>query len=341
MRSPVSVIETVETLTPKLMAELNVPGVSIAGISRCRVAWHREFGVREAGTPGRVRPDTVFEACSMSKTPFAYVVLKLVEEKTLELDRPLLEYLGKPYIPDEPLHRSITARMVLTHTTGLPNWREGGWEKNGPLPVLFEPGTEFCYSGEGFLFLQRAVEHLTGESLERLMRARLFDPLSMKASSYVWQKRFERLAARGHDAGGKPTEKRPHFGAANAAYSLYTTPTEYAGFLVEIMRKDRSAAHSLSRASIDAMLTPAVKATGRKPIQRRGPQTRAAVRWGLGWPMVETASGNRCHHGGANGQRFRCFCEFDPQRGTGIVIMTNAANGEALWRKLIAAVSEP
>ncbi len=59
------VIRTVETLTPELMAELHVPGVSIAGISRCRVAWHREFGLRVAGKPGRVRPDTVFEACSI------------------------------------------------------------------------------------------------------------------------------------------------------------------------------------------------------------------------------------------------------------------------------------
>jgi CubicO group peptidase (beta-lactamase class C family) len=231
--------------------------------------------------------------------------------------------------------------MVLSHTSGFPNWRKGGWQKGGPLPVLFEPGAKFGYSGEGFLYLQRVVERVTGEPLEPLLRKRLLEPLGMRVSSYVWQRRFEKLAARGHNARGEPTKSRPRFREANAAFSLYTTPTEYARFLVEIIRKDRSASHSLSRRSVDAMLKRVVRATGRKPIQRRGAPSRAPVYWSLGWPMSKTASGERYHHGGANGERFRCFCEFDPKRGTGLVIMTNAAGGEALWRRLIAAVSEP
>ena len=336
-----SIVAAVETLTPKLMVALNVPGVAVAGISRCRVAWHREFGVRTAGKPARVARDTVFEACSMSKTPFAYVVLKLVEQGALDLDRPLADYLDKPYIPDQPRHTKITARMALSHTTGFPNWRKGGCQGGGPLPVLFEPGTKFGYSGEGFLYLQRVVERVTGQPLEPLMRKRLLDPLGMAVSSYVWHKRFEGLAARGHNSSGEPTPSRPRFRDANAAFSLYTTATEYAKFLAEIMRKDRAAPHSLSKPSLDAMLAPAVRATGRKPIQRRGKPTGARIHWGLGWPMTRTASGYRYHHGGANGERFRCFCEFDPIRGTGLVIMTNAASGDALWRKLIAAVSDP
>ncbi len=86
-------------------------------------AWHREFGVRMAEKPGRVRPDTVFEACSMSKTPFAYAVLKLVEEGTLDLDKPLVDYLGKPYIPDEPLHMKITARKAMNAPPVPWRWR--------------------------------------------------------------------------------------------------------------------------------------------------------------------------------------------------------------------------
>ena len=124
-----------DELVPKLMDEFHVPGVSIVGIEDRRIAWERQYGVRKAGAAEKVDRDTVFEACSMSKPPLAYLVLKLVERGEFELDRTLVEYLDKPYLKDEPLHRRITARMVLTHTSGFPNWRDGGWRKGGPLPL--------------------------------------------------------------------------------------------------------------------------------------------------------------------------------------------------------------
>ena len=144
-----STLKAIEHLTPRLMVALNVPGVSIAGIHRCRVAWHREFGVCASGEPRPVERDTAFEACSMSKTPFAYVVLKLVEEGRLDLDKPLVEYLDRPYLADEPRHRKITARMVLTHTSGFPNWRKGGCPTNRfGTPSFTKPMAKGSYSAD-------------------------------------------------------------------------------------------------------------------------------------------------------------------------------------------------
>ena len=330
-----------DRLVPELMASLHVPGVSIAGIENRQLAWTRQYGVRRAGSPEKVDRDTVFEACSMTKTPFAYLVLRLVEQGKLDLDKPLAGYLDKPYLADQPLHKRITARMVLSHTSGFPNWRKGGWRKGGPLPVLFEPGTRFGYSGEGFLYLQRVVEHVTRTPAQRYVKKELFDPLKMTLSSYAWEDRYEKLAAAGHDAKGEVKPNRSLFRRANAGYSLYTTPSDYARFLVEILKEDRSAAHSLSARSINAMLTPAVKATGRKPVQRPDKPVSDVVHWGLGWPIDKTAAGQRVYHGGSNGTGFRCYCEFDRRRGTGIVIMTNAVGGEKLWRRVIADVGAP
>ena len=138
----------------------------------------------------------------MSKLPAAYVTLKLIEQGKLDLDRPLREYLDHPYLTNEPLHLKITARMALSHTTGFPNWRKGGWRSGGPLPVLFEPGTKFGYSGEGFTYLQRVIEHITGEPFEPYVQRTLFAPLGITSASYVWQERFEKTAAAGHDAKG-------------------------------------------------------------------------------------------------------------------------------------------
>ncbi|MBN2025041.1 MAG: beta-lactamase family protein [Pirellulales bacterium] len=333
--------ERLDRLVPGWMAECHVPGVSVVGVEDGRIAWQRHYGVRRAGSPGKVDTNTLFEACSMTKPPFAYVTMKLVEQGRLDLDRPLVEYLDKPYLPDQPRHRRITARMVLSHTTGFPNWRPGGWRSKSPLKVGFEPGSRFEYSGEGYYYLQTVVEHITGTPAEKLMKERLFDPLGMAHSSYVWEDRFAELAAAGHDAEGRLKENRPLYRRANAGFSLYCSARDYATFLTEMLDPDRSAAHSLSAKSLDAMLTRAVLAAGRKPVTRSGHASDEPVWWTLGWPVDAARSGDRVYHGGANGSGFRCYAEFDRRTRRGLVIMTNSLSGEALWRRVVDAVSPP
>lgn len=331
--------ETLDELVPALLEKHRVPGISIAGIENRRIAWDRQYGVRRAGSPEKVDRDTVFEACSMSKTPLAYLAMKLVERGALELDRPLVEYLDEPYLENEPLHKKITARMVLSHTTGFPNWRKGGWQSGGTLPVEFEPGSKFGYSGEGFLYLQRVVEHITGVPFEQYVQRELFQPLGIRVSSYVWRNDFDTSAAAGHDKNGQAKEPR-HFERANAGYSLYTTPVEYAKYLVEILRTDRSAEHSVSQASLAAMFTPVTEAVGRKPIMRTCELTSDKVFYGLGWAINETESGRRIYHAGSNGTGFRCYSQFDPAAGTGLVVMTNGVNGKAAWEAVVEAIAE-
>ena len=170
-----SIPEKLDALMPELMASFHVPGVSVVDLENRQIAWDRQYGVRSAGGDNQVDRDTVFEACSMSKTPLAYAALKLVERRQLDLDRPLSEYLDEPYLDDEPLHRRITARMALSHTSGFPNWRPGGWRSGRALRVLFEPGSQFGYSGEGFL-LVIMTNAVGGEKLWRSVIDRVAPP---------------------------------------------------------------------------------------------------------------------------------------------------------------------
>ena len=167
--------EVLSELVPRLMAEHHVPGVGVALIRDGAIVWTGSFGVERAGTLDRVDATTVFEAASMSKPAYTYPFMKLVEEGAIELDTPLVRYLGHDYIEGDTLHRLITARMVLSHTTGFPNWRPD----DGPLTVDFVPGTQVGYSGEGFQYLQTVVEAVTGQSMAAFTRERLL--------SRVWQ----------------------------------------------------------------------------------------------------------------------------------------------------------
>ena len=339
-----SVTRKLDVLSPKLMADMKVPGVSISVISDDRIVWHKGYGVVRAGEPNKVAPETVFEACSMSKVVFTYATLKLAEQGKLDLDRPLVDYLDEPYLEDEPLHELITARMVMKHTTGFPNWRDGGWRKGGWLPVKFKPGTEYGYSGEGYLYLQRVVEHIAGRPLNSLMKEMLLEPIGMASSSYVWEQRYDDLASAGHDKAGEVKPNRRLYDRANAAYSLYCTADDYARFIMEVMREDRSAEYSLSNESIEEMLTPTIEVKGSHGRQapRAGRSKCVSVHRGLGWVVGKTdGDGIRAWHSGSNGTGFRCYSEFDPARRTGIVIMTGSVNGKSLYLQLVSAIDFP
>lgn len=320
------------TLVPTLIEEFHTPGVSIAVIHSRQVVLNRCFGVRSTETRDPVGPETLFEAASMSKPLFAAGVMRLVEQKQLDLDRPLCEYLAEPYLADEPLHQKITARMVLQHTSGFPNWRKGGWRAGGPLPVKFEPGTKFGYSGEGFLYLQRVVEKITGEKLETWMRRTVFEPLEMSQSSFVWHDDFRSSVASGHDASGKVKTAGKRFEIANAAFSLFTTPSDYARFLMVMMPDEKTAKSLLRRETIETMLQPSVATA--KPNEWRA----------LGWAVTKHHNDSFAWHNGDNGTGFRCCARFYPVVGNGVIVMTNGAGGEAVWKKVIDAIypsSEP
>jgi CubicO group peptidase (beta-lactamase class C family) len=128
---------------PRWLHETKMPAVSIAIIRNGRLAWQRAFGVKDTGTNEPVDINTPFAACSNTKPVFAYGVLKLCEKRVLDLDTPLTTYTKRRITKDARVER-VTARHVLSHTTGFPNWRQ-----KEELPIEFEPGSKFQYSGEG------------------------------------------------------------------------------------------------------------------------------------------------------------------------------------------------
>jgi len=310
-----------------LMSEGEVPGLSIAWIRDGKIYWARGFGVKNTDTKEIVALDTMFEAASLSKPVFAYAVLKMVERGTLDLDTPLSKYLPAYIENDERLHL-ITARRVLSHTTGFPNWRPDG----KPLQIMFAPGERFSYSGEGFVYLQKAVERLTGQPLNEVMNKEVFAPLGMRDSSYVWQERIASQMAAGHSQVGKPFPV--HKGTeANAAASLRTTPTDYAKFVIAVMNGT-----GLKETTVRGMLTPQVKldegcviCLGRKELK-----PSASLAWGLGVGLQHSAQGDAFWHWGDNAG-FKDFVMAFPKQKAGVVILTNSDYGPGITPEIVKA----
>jgi CubicO group peptidase (beta-lactamase class C family) len=333
-------INVVEKLTPELMSELNVPGVSISIIHNNNAVYSKSFGVADANTNLPVDSNTMFEACSMSKPVFTLLLLELVEQGKLDLDTPLFNYLPETFVSDDDDYsKQITARMILSHTSGMPNWRKGDEERNAPIPLYFKPGTKFQYSGEGIYYLQRVVEHITNESLESFAKRTLFDKLGLESTSFVWTEKLNPQIATGHNSEGNCNVRKKYL-HSSAAYTLYTTSDEYAKLILEIMNPVNQNDYSPSDSMKNEMLTHQVRVDNREVIDRPGRNLGLQGFRGLGWAIDSTITGDVVYHSGANQTGFRCYSQFSPKDESGIVIMTNGENGSEIWRRLIKEIGD-
>lgn len=316
--------ERLSALLPALMQEAGIPGLSIAVISDGEIAWTGAFGVADAESGEPVTEATLFEAASLSKPLFAYAVLRLVERGELDLDRPLHELLEYERFGGAERARALTARLVLSHQTGLPNW--GG----EVLEFGFEPGERFGYSGEGYVYLQRVLEARTGLTLEELARREVFEPLGMDDSRFAWQEGESFPLARGHDEGGTAQTRNPP--EPGAASSLHTTASDFAKFVCALLQ-----ARGLEQASVDAAFTPAVMLRGDERGSERAAEIAGKIGWGLGWGVQEAGAGRIVWHWGDN-DVFRGFVALDPGARRGVVYFANSSNGLAIARRVIEEV---
>ena len=323
---------------PPLLAAHRVPGMSVALVRDGAIAWRRGYGFAAVDTRRAVTVDTIFEAQSMSKPVFAYLVMKLAEEQVLDLDRPLVAYAGAAKPIDDPRADRMTARHVLSHTSGMPNWRSG----SAPLAMQFEPGAGWLYSGEAYAYLQAVVTDLVGHrrdepcgtyegdvrvcatDIDAVIGARVLTPFGMSASGYVWHAQWEQRAAMPHDAEGRQLPKA-HPNAADAARyasagGLHTTPSDYARFLIQVVAPRPADVARLQPASLRTMVTPVAAV----------PNDAAGSAWALGWQVFASDAGPVIAHGG-NGKGFHAYAAASPDLESGCVTMTNGDNG---WRLL-------
>ncbi len=317
-------VSRLKTRLPELLAEGRVPGMSISLIRDGNVVWNGGFGVKSKTTGDPVTPETIFEAASLTKPLFAYLVLLLVDKGTLELDKPLVGYLPTETIEKRILKHSmdlsgfhrdwferITARHALSHSSGMPHG-EGG----EPYPLFFEPGTQYRYSADGYYFLQLVVEHLMKAPLEQVAQDLVLAPLGMSHSSLVWKPEYDDTAAQGHDGVGEPIPHRKR-DQAHAAATLYTTAAEYARFVIAVLE-----GRGLKESTWKDMLRPQIPVRGNSD-------------WGLGFGLQTDGNGVAFWQWG-DYVFFRNFVIAYPDHKVGVVYLTNSYNGLGIARDVVA-----
>ncbi len=298
-----------------LLKEADIPGMSLAYFEQNQITLSQYYGYRSVENQDLINEETIFSAASLSKPISAYIVLQLMEENKLDLDKPLHSYFEYPDLTHDKRYLEVTARMVLSHTSGLPNWRKG------ELGFSYAPGERFHYSGEGFVLLQKTVEKITGKSFEELAQERVFDPLKMNRSSYIWRDEFDDNFAIPHNE-WLVTSKKQKRKETNIAYSLQTTANDYAKFLLAILNHK-----GLSAKTINLMLSSQVTVP-------TNDSTDEQVSWGLGVGLQNTKDGMEFWHYGDN-NTFKGYFTVSLSDKKGLVYFANGSNGLSITPELV------
>ncbi len=330
-----------------LVHAANVSGLCIAVFNHNKVVYSKAFGLANVPNNTPLKTSMVFYAASYSKAVFAYIVMRLVDQKVIDLDQPLVSYLSKPLtdyavagptsnyqdLKNDERYKKITARMCLDHTTGFPNWRF--LEDDKKLKIKSEPGTHYSYSGEGLCLLQFVIEQKTGKSLETIARENVFEPLDMKNASYVWQPGFDGNVVSGHNLVGKPYNLHKRF-KANAAGSLFASFDDYLKFYTALINQQ-----GLSQSSFNEMFKPQIRIKAR---QQFGPEALInttdndpiQLSYGLGYGLFNTPYGRAFFkEGHDDGWQHYSVCFRDKE--IAVVMMSNSDNTESIFKPLLAS----
>ncbi len=295
---------------------LNIPGVSLAIIKDGKVVYNKTYGLRNSITKQKVDENTIFEAASITKPVFAYAVQRLADRGEIDLDKPLYEYLPYEDIAYDERYKLITGRHVLTHRTGFPNWR---WmNSDNKLDLKFTPGTDFGYSGEGFEYLKKVVEKITGKKVEQVLKEEVIDQVGLYHTFFSKNDSLKTMVADGH------YDEMPVFDELNdepgMAWSMRTEALIFTRFMLHLAEqkglKEETYKTMFSKHS-DYKLEPDDK----KP--------KYPTYMGMSLEIRETPFGMSFGHGGNNGD-FKCNFEMYKDAKMGYVIFTNSNTSDLL-----------
>lgn len=337
----------IEAEVRSAMQRTGAKGLAVAYIEDGRPVFVRAFGVRNAaGAP--LEADTIMYGASITKAVFAYTLMQLVDEKKVDLDRPIAAMLPRP-LPDygnldaygnwgdlagDERWRRLTPRHLLTHSPGFANF--SFLEPDRKLRFHFDPGSRYSYSGEGIILLQFALEKGLGLDVGAEMRRRVFDRFGMANTSMTWRPDFALNLADGWMADGK-VEPHDERGRVRAAGSMDTSIADMARFAAGFMRGE-----GLSRSARAEMIRPGLPITTASQFPTLQPEAPAAQRWpglaaGLGVITYSGPQGRGFFKGGHNDSTANMWACLERRRRC-VVILSNDVRAETAFPALVDSI---
>ena len=339
------------------MAYYKVPGVSIAVINDGQLEWAKGYGfVTDAITDSKkIDTETLFQAASISKAINAMGALLLVQNRQILLDEDINLYLKSWKIPENNFSQKekVTLRRLLSHSAGISLHGFPGFTTDEPIPstlellesrkpaietdlfrVIQEPGAAFQYSGGGTTIVQLLIEDITGEKYDAWMQRNILMPLHMTRSTFAQPLTQEAAsnAANGHQSDGTRISGGWHVYPYMAAGGLWTTPTDLAYFIVELLKMLNHQPGILQSALIKEAITPQIT------IEQWYSDTISEAS-GLGFFLAGSGEDLSFAHDGGNAGFISRFIAL-PEHRKGFVIMVNNDGAFSLIDEITHSIAD-
>lgn len=312
-------VHALETLIGEAVALHQVPGLAVGLVLQGDLMYSRGFGQTsvEPENAQTITPDTLFRIGSVTKPLTATMILRLVENGIVDLDRPVVDY--DPRLTVNP---AITLRMLLSHTAGFPSdlhyyshdsLAYFAHEVLPNYPMVAPPGRVYHYSNPGINLAGYIAEHVTGTPFTTLMQTLLFDPLGMSRTTFSLGLAATYPFCQGHirDVSGEVKVQRPHI----------DNPSAYpCGFAWSNVR-DLARFMALHLGTLSLMQPETLRLMHSVEVDRGN-----GMGYGLGF-RTETYRGMKTiGHNGAVG-KFGAVLRMLPHAGLGVVLLFNRAAG--------------
>lgn len=302
-----------DSLTNNWLKENHINTLGLGIIENGKLQQIKIFGNNSQGNAAPY--NSIFNVASLTKPITAMVALRLASLGKWNIDEPIYKIYTDSDIAKDPRSKQLTTRIILSHQTGFPNWRSE--TENNKLQFLFDPGTKYSYSGEGFEYLRKALEKKFKKSLNQLANELIFEPLQMKETDFIWTKNTdESRFVIGYDKDEHPYDILKNKNA-NAADDLHTTIAEYGNFLVNMLNGG-----NLSDKIYDEMLQKQVK-------------IKENQYFGLGWVIYDLGNNEFAISHGGSDLGTQCLVVFLPKTKQGILIFTNSDQGYKVYEELL------
>lgn len=341
----------IDSIVKDLMSRAGIPGMGLAVLNNGKRVFLKTYGFKDQLAGRLLDTTSILYAASFSKAVCGFLCMKLVENKILDLDKPLYQYLKKPIteyanfaeLQNDDRWKNITTRMCLSHTTGFPNLRwfdptgtNPDFDPEGVLKIYLEPGSKYAYSGEGFKLLQIVLEDISGKSFDDLAVEYVFKPVGMSKSGYIWHDHFGDDRAIGHNEKGQQDIKSKKT-VAVAGGSMVTTMADYTKFIEYIVQ-----GKGIHSETFNEMIHPQIKIYSKTqfpPITEATTHENDDIRlaYGLGWGLMKTPYGRAFFKEGGDDAWKNYNVNFI-DRGISIIIMTNSVNGSMIFKDLLEKV---
>ncbi|UXE67974.1 MAG: serine hydrolase [Chryseotalea sp. WA131a] len=309
----------------RIRKDILAPGLGIAIIDNNKIVYDLVYGYKvNSDTASRLDKTSVFELASLSKPFLSYVALKLADEGKLDLDKPVYQYLENTDLDHDERYKLITPRMILNHSSGIENWRD--YNNPDVLEILATPGTKFIYSGEGYVYLSRAIARILKKPYEEYIDEMVLRPLKLESTFTKFTRLYRPDSTyslspgnylMGHNALLDKTYKQIYFEPDPAGANMASV-ADYARFLLFFLKKG-----NLSEASRRSLFSAGTGMTDKDPGLSMNPAFIISI----------TAKDTIIAHGGSN-DGFKHVFYYSKVSKRGFVLFTNYDRGYTMAKVL-------